>query len=116
MEFLVMIAIILAVLAIYVVVNEDSKRSKRGQARLKALPAPPADNPYAAEDKKFDDAILKMMGSEIAGHFYTKLVGITQANEGGTVCKKLIPRCKQFEFVDVVWESENKHDPDAIAI
>ena len=57
-----------------------------------------------------------MMGSEIANHFYTKLVGITQTNEDGTVREKLIPKCKPFEFVDVVWESKNKHDPTAVAI
>jgi len=118
MEFfvLVIVAVVFGLVAIYVVVNDGAKKSPKRQPRLQTRPSPPAENPYAAEDKKFDDAILKMMGSEIADHFYTKLVGITQVNEDGTIREKLIPKCKPFEFVDVVWESENSHNPNAIAI
>ena len=118
MEFLVLVivAVVFGVVAIYVVVNDGQKKSPKRRPRLQTRPAPPADNPYAAENKRFDDAILKMMGSEITRHFYAKLVDITQRNEDGTVREKLIPTCKPFEFVDVVWESENKYDPNAIAI
>jgi hypothetical protein len=118
MAFLILAiaTVLFGAVAVYVVVNDGAKKSPKRQPRSQARLAPHADNPYAAADKKFDDAILKMVGSEIADHFYTKLVGITQANEDGTVRETLIPKCKPFEFVDVVWESKNKHDPNAVAI
>jgi hypothetical protein len=118
MAFLILAiaTVLFGAVAIYVVVNGGAKKSPKRQPRLQTRPSLPAENPYAAEDKKFDDAILKMMGSEIAYHFYTKLVGITQKNEDGTIREKLIPKCKPFEFVDVAWESDNRNDAKAVAI
>jgi len=114
MELLIVIVGGLLLLAIFVVGNSGSKQSPK--TRIRARTVEPPDNAYAAEDKRFDDAILKAVGSKIDKHFYTKLVGITHKNEDGTVRENLIRTCKPFDPLEVVWEPNNPYDPNAIAI
>lgn len=118
MEFstLVLIAVVFGAVAILVVVRDGAKKASKRRARSQRQPAQPTENPYAAEDKRFDDAILKAVGSKIDKHFYTKLVGITHENEDGTLRENLIPTCKPFDPLEVVWEPNNPYDPNAIAI
>ena len=86
MEFLAIVAFLVVVLAVYVISNADRNRShSQLQSSSETVDA------YAEEDKRFDDAILKKMGSNLAGHFYTKIVGITFKNKDGVTREKLIP-------------------------
>jgi hypothetical protein len=111
MEFLAIVAFLVVVLAVYVISNADRNRShSQLQSSSETVDA------YAEEDKRFDDAILKKMGSNLAGHFYTKIVGITFKNKDGVTREKLIPTCKPFEPLDLVSEPANSYDPNAIAV
>jgi hypothetical protein len=112
---LLLITIILGAAAIFVVVKDGAKKTSKRRARSQRQPALVTE-PYAAEDKRFDDAILKAVGSNIDKHFYTKLVGITHENEDGTLRESLIATCKPFDPLEVVWEPNNRYDPNAIAI
>jgi hypothetical protein len=48
--------------------------------------------------------------------FYTKVAGVSHSNEDGSSRAHIIAKCKVFECLNLVWETENKFDPNAVAV
>lgn len=73
------------------------------------------DDPYAEEDARFENELSRRV-PDMERHFYTKVVGITFENQQGVTGEMLIGYCKQFDFLQLVPEPNNRFDPNAVAV
>jgi len=48
--------------------------------------------------------------------FYTKVAGVSHSNDDGSSRAGIITKCEVFECLNLVWETENKFDPNAVAV
>ena len=71
------------------------------------------DKADAAFEEKVDKAIPP---SDRLKSFYVKVAGVNHRNNDGTSRHRIIKDCEVFECLNLVWEADNKFDPNAIAI
>jgi hypothetical protein len=80
-------------------------------------PAPLRATPASSPDADFEAAIngtIPLRDQEKA--FYTTVAGTSHRNPDGTSRIKAIKECEVLDSLSLVWEQENKFDPNAIAV
>jgi hypothetical protein len=112
--FIILVIVCIAVAAVAFVLSKIGRRL----SRRSFLPPRGASSKsrYEEEDRAFEASLSKHVGRHAARHFFTKVVGITHRNEDGTVRETLLRHCKQFDFLHLVPELKEPHDPYPISV
>ena len=72
---------------------------------------------WELEDGLFEatiDRVIPSLDREKA--FYTKVAGVSHPNDDGSSCARIIEECEIFECLNLIWQTENKFDPNAVAV
>jgi hypothetical protein len=122
MEILILAFVSLVVLVLIVLARavfaaiKQSQRIPEESLVLHLLGSLGHESPTSSEDQIFEETMLRMVGPNVEKYFYNKVVGVSFKNEDGTSREEVIGRLKQFDFLDLVCEPDNPHDPDAVAV
>lgn len=68
------------------------------------------------QDEEFEERIAKTFGEGIDKQFYSRVAGVTFANEDGVCRESLVDQCEEFDKVLLVREPENPHGSTAIRV
>jgi HIRAN domain len=74
-------------------------------------------NEYEMDDRLFELTVEKAVpSSDREKAFYTKVAGASHPNVDGSSRAQIIKKCEVFECLNLVWEQDNKFDPNAVAV
>lgn len=130
MNVLIGAAVGLFILVLISVLTEKKGRRKKpitrsvepvaSQRHVAASPLIRSEIFRGFEQTKLDEAFEKIIedayGQIIDKHFYSKVAGITFANEDGVKREDIAGHCKTFDLVNLVREPENPYGSTAIAV
>lgn len=130
MNVLIGAAVGLFILVLISVLTEKKGRRKKpitrsvepvaSQRHVAASPLIRSEIFRGFEQTKLDEAFEKIIedayGQIIDKHFYSKVAGVTFANEDGVGRESLVRCCKTFDMVSLVREPENPHGSTAVAV
>ena len=115
---------LLALIVIFTVLGSRASSRRKAAARRVALPAiqirfQELQPPRAAEteeDRFFELVFDRSVRPNVDKFFYTKIVGVTFPNKGGSNRQELIEKCKPCQILALVREAGIPGHPEAIRV